>query len=429
MFINNIDEIFMSIYDRGETFLTQYNKDKIVEEIRNSNKGLLFRTDKVDINAYNKIKKALTELKDLGIQFEDKLIGIDLPTDHPYFKTKDCVDLCEFEKYLNNINAQLVVAAEDLFTVDDILKTNSKLDDEINYINSLTVPHEKGRKLNQMEKFLMVYDYCTYFKYHENYDNKALSRNITSILNSRDIVCVGYASLMKEMCDRLGIECYTCSSDIYNKKDDQYLGGHQNNMVVLDGKIYYADACWDSKRDIDKGLKLYNYCLIPVQDKNYFKRNKVKYTSRNTFKNIKNDMSRAKQSIESLKNNIEIEETKDFLMEFHDLTKDINLEKEFQFDITKPYAEQYKLKENQEKIDKLKFISQHLQKYEYGEAISAEKFEDALINIYLAKGMNQKSAQNLLQRTIEVNVNRSKKIFDENATNCFACDFQKEYGM
>ena len=68
---------------------------------------------------------------------------------------------------------------------------------------------------------------------------------------------------------------------------------------------------------------------------------------------------------------------------------------------------------------KLKIIIDYLKKYEYGETISHEVFEQALLNTYIAKGMSGKAAQSLLDRTMSLNERRAKKTFNTNGVNCF----------
>lgn len=169
----------------------------------------------------------------------------------------------------------------DQYTLNDTLSAQMQIEDIVNKINST--------KASPLEKYMMAYNYVTSKVYKENEKNLAKSRDIIAILNGDDIVCVGYARLMDRICKGIGVKSYAQSSSVYNDKDE-YLGGHQNNIVYLkdekygiDG-YYYSDACWDSVKKPDQFKRAINHCLIPLGDKDKFKGVKVniaKYNSNN----------------------------------------------------------------------------------------------------------------------------------------------------
>lgn len=423
MYVEGSDDIFYSLYQTSGSFFTKYNKEKKVQDIISQDKGILFLPEKINLDSIETIIKTFNELISLGVDLKNKFIGINLYASDNYISTEICKKIKELETHVSSVGANLVIVAEDLFEIDEIIEANSKLDAEIKYIQSLKVPTENNRPLNDIEKFLMAYDFCTNFKYQENEEHREYARNITSIMNSTDIVCVGYASLLKEMCNRLGIECYNISSYILDKNTKTELGGHQNNIVVLDGKMYYADACWDCTRPEAKGLKLYNHCLIPIEDKDNFIDTDVVYSEHSCVLGYKDEnLNKAKNYLKAL-----TEEKEDLYREI-DLfinkfktTIDEKTVKPFNFnlyDSKLPFDEYVKLKKKYESKQELELIIAYLKKYEYG-AISYEAFEQSLMNTYLAKGMSVNSAQNLLNRTMALNEKRAQKTFNKKSTNCF----------
>ena len=70
-------------------------------------------------------------------------------------------------------------------------------------------------------------------------------------------------------------------------------------------------------------------------------------------------------------------------------------------------------------IKQLEVLIDFLKTHQDGKAIDLDCFKTALYNIYLAKGMNEKTANNLLYRTIKANMKRAQKCFNSNAENCF----------
>jgi len=269
-------EAFHYMEDNGGTYFhdSDYFRKKI-EKVKNENKNVSFKLGKNKKDAISKIIPFLEFLKEEGVDITKIIIGVEINANEQYLTTSELEQLIEVENYVKANGGTFAISAEELFTLDEIIIVNQKLQDQIDYINSLTVPDENNRPLNQLEKFIMAYNFCTNLKYNENEENKSSSRYITSIMTGEYVVCVGYAHLLKEMCHRLGIECFNIGLHVYNNKNES-AGAHQNNIVSLDGKLYYVDACWDCVNNESSDIKSYNFCLIPMEDSKNFKRCKVK---------------------------------------------------------------------------------------------------------------------------------------------------------
>lgn len=391
-----------------------------LERIKNENKNVAFRLEKEKIACIDKIKEALGYLREIGINFKDILIGIDMDyLEGSYLTSIELEKIIEIEDYINSFGGTLAMVAEDIFTLDEIISTNAKIDEQVDYINNLTVPDENNRPLNEFEKFLMAYNFCTNRKYKENEEERSFARGITSVMNSDTIVCVGYANLLKEMCLRLGIECFKASLMIYDKKGE-FLGGHANNIICLDGKLYYADACWDCVDDISKDTKFYNHCLIPIKDKECFKKTRVEYGKTNVLTNLEEDKKIIHHLLNKSKNSedkLELSDEEDMLISRY-LKKIPNYDKNLN-NKNIPILGNYRQRMKARLEFEMQSIFDYLSKYEYGEAFSYEDFYSALYNINRAEGMNPHNAKIYTKRTMDANERRARIAFTEQANNCF----------
>lgn len=96
------------------------------------------------------------------------------------------------------------------------------------------------------------------------------NNTIDTTLENRT-VCAGYADILKNALTLAGVECIIDSGNArYNRTTGKKFGGHAWNKVKIDGKWYYADACWDA------GKNQYSWAL---KGANHFER------SNNTIRN------------------------------------------------------------------------------------------------------------------------------------------------
>ena len=162
---------------------------------------------------------------------------------------------------------------DNLYSLDETMSAYAKVRAVADEIKS----HEGS----PFEKFIEIYDYVTSFIYKENAENKTSARDIISILNGDDIVCVGYAKIMKYLCSVVGIDCECGTSDLFDKEGN-YTASHRCNLVYIkdekygiDG-YYHVDACWDSVKE-NRKQKTYNFCLIPVEDVKHYARKDFRF--------------------------------------------------------------------------------------------------------------------------------------------------------
>lgn len=152
-------------------------------------------------------------------------------------------------------------------------------------------------ELSPAERLLYAYDIIKSFGYNESSVDSNDSRYIPEIIQTGNIVCVGYSSFIEQLLKELDIP--TAKISVSVKVDDK-LCGHARNVVRLDDDkynihgLYAFDATWDSAKDdlyitsddsgkkrftigreegdtkaeqVD-GLALYQNFLIPIKDYN-----------------------------------------------------------------------------------------------------------------------------------------------------------------
>lgn len=195
--------------------------------------------------------------------------SIMVQNDNSSLAVKNLENFIDFEENLKKEQKELYFKDSDqLYTLTETINAQEQIETFSEKLNSSNA--------SPFEKYLMIYNFLTRKIFNENNKNPKASRHIIAVLNGNNIVCVGYAQIMQRLCKEANIPCYTQSSSIYDN-DDNYRGGHRNNIVKLkddkygiDG-LFYADACWDSVKQHNTHQYLYNYCLIPLSDKDKIK--------------------------------------------------------------------------------------------------------------------------------------------------------------
>ncbi len=123
---------------------------------------------------------------------------------------------------------------------------------KLNYwVNEIKSARRKGKELSPYEKFLYAYDIVTKFSYKEEDkgQSKDISRHLITVLTGDRIVCAGYAGLLSEICNRLGISC--CVQGV-NKNHAMCYVRIDDNKWGIHG-IYASDPTADSQNPIIDG--------------------------------------------------------------------------------------------------------------------------------------------------------------------------------
>lgn len=240
-----------------------------------------------------KLKKYNNEICDKALQCSDMLLsmGYDveilIEADGLDFTYDDFDVFINMESNGNGIKVSLVESGEK-YSVEQTLNAFAKCKSYAEYV--------KSKEASPLEKYLMIYRFVTSRAYQEETDgNVNTSRNLISILNNDEIVCVGYAKLLKYLCNEVGIKCETqiLSVDHYkyskNDNSEPRHGRHENNIIYLkDDKYgidgyYYADACWDAVRKNKEPYLDYIYAFVPLSDVNKMSRLDFDFDTTNAF--------------------------------------------------------------------------------------------------------------------------------------------------
>ena len=137
----------------------------------------------------------------------------------------------------------------------DIQKTIKIINGYVDYIKSLN--------LSPLEQIMFAYDIVRERVYNEEKANESYlsSRDLTNVLLGNNIVCQGYANILKSILIQLDIKCGNIIS--INKSDETR--GHARNLVYVNDKkygvegIYFLDATWDSKKVGEDQMYPYRY--------------------------------------------------------------------------------------------------------------------------------------------------------------------------
>lgn len=212
-------------------------------------------------------------------KYPNAKIEMDLSFERDYIYEESEMKLLEdVDKFCSSKDIKLYISLSNLVggEYQNILMARNQIEELKQKVNNFTY-EENGKqvKLSTYEKFLIVYKFVANRVYNMGdncMDHK--KRNWIGVLTSDQVICSGFASLLKCVCDQVfsadELKCYEQGSDVYNENAEK-LGGHANNLIIIkDDKynlngLYYADACWDSKDERRDNKTTFNYCLIPIQ--------------------------------------------------------------------------------------------------------------------------------------------------------------------
>lgn len=125
----------------------------------------------------------------------------------------------------------------------------------LDYYKSLILQND----LSQVERICYAYDLIKSNIYRENEEKKDFSRNIHSIVETGNIVCVGYSAFLAQLLKEVGVKAYSISTVV--PRTDGSKAGHQRNLIeVNDDKyeihgIYAFDCTWDSNSNTYKVIR------------------------------------------------------------------------------------------------------------------------------------------------------------------------------
>lgn len=174
----------------------------------------------------------------------------EIPIAHVKYETENRT--IDDEYYLNSIakTSDLKVAYSNQTSTNATLEEFQAMRQAVDYFKGLI----EEANLSPVEKVAYVYDILKTFHYNENQNDKQRSRELHGIIADGTIVCVGYATFVKELLTELGVKAININTTITS--EDNIVGYHERNLVRIDDEkynihsVYALDATWDSERDI-----------------------------------------------------------------------------------------------------------------------------------------------------------------------------------
>ena len=132
--------------------------------------------------------------------------------------------------------------------IEKAIEASRKLNDWVREIKSA---RRNGKELSPYEKYLYAYDIVTKFSYNEEEkdQNHDMSRHLITVLTGDKIVCAGYANLLSEICNQLGITC--CTQGVNKNHAICYVRIDDDKWDIHG--IYASDPTADSQNPIIDG--------------------------------------------------------------------------------------------------------------------------------------------------------------------------------
>lgn len=269
------------------------------EEMFEINKNLIIEEFLSNVNAedilYVSVK--LTNLEKLK-SFTEKLsniqskVVIELDCEKSYIeeekeikKLNEINSLCELKNFSLNLKLENALGSN---SFENFTIAKQKIDEFVNNLNTfIEKKKQKGYELSTIEKYFIVYKFVANRVYKEdvNFLNDEM-RNWIGVLSSDNVICSGFASLLKCVCDRVfapeELKCYTQGCTVFDDEGKSY-GSHALNIVrIKDEKyningLFNSDACWGAKSEENNMQGSYEYCLNPLSIYGMMKNTKFKF--------------------------------------------------------------------------------------------------------------------------------------------------------
>ena len=176
-------------------------------------------------------------------------------------------------KNINSIKQKYYrdISFDDGFSVNQALEASRRIN---NIVKEISEARLDGKPLSNYEKFLWAYQFVTdrvYVKEDQN-EKPSLSRNLISIFSGDKIVCVGYASMLCTILQRLGIPCTYQTEISFDTQDGVYVNHATCAVRIDDDKynkhgIYYSDPTADRAvvKRLFYGMTSFDCSLTPYK--------------------------------------------------------------------------------------------------------------------------------------------------------------------
>lgn len=259
-----------------------YTKEKLEDVITQEDVSFVvncnINDDKIleKFEAFNKKIKGKASVAVLAINHEEDYIEDETQIER----------LIEIDDYCKQTNQKLRVHLKDAVgDVENLVIARNKIEEFTDKLKSFTYEKD-GKKcsLTTLQKYFICYNFVANRVYNmsENYGDDRM-RNWIGVLSSDVVICSGFASLLKCVCDRVfekdELVCYRQGLDVYFKETGELAGGHANNLIIINDKqlgvsgLFTSDSCWGSKKERNGMRVSYEHAFNPItiysKDKKY----------------------------------------------------------------------------------------------------------------------------------------------------------------
>ena len=424
----NISDDVKNLCKKSRINATLQTKDgEFIEISSDKILGVLYKDVVSDEYKSIRLKNDITDFENLKYIGKDKIIKIDYKD--VYKEDAILNEDKEYDKYYNIIaklrennqnnevhitvnNKEAFVKSKlynsdfDYVVVNGIHEFKSKKIKKDNELLELMVKDIKDSSYSPLEKYIAVYNIAKKFKaYLESPNDKDESRYVDKLLYNDYMVCVGYASLLQELLNKVGIKSYKYGVAADISYDGGFtleekpidLGGHARLIVDIKDPKYNIDGFYVTDPTGDNYLEqdYYNHSLMSFdktsQEKRYFKltdedlllncKSKEEYIDK---VNLLFDMQKRKSYIKTDEKALShiCKKIKDILLNLYPdkyvaLTKDLKEFEEKKYSIVREEREKMEEKLSYELIDKAgDFFIEKL-----GKDIKIDTLVDAACNV------------------------------------------------
>ena len=223
------------------------------------------------------IESRLDKLKSICLGTNVKISHLSFKSQKEYiYDEQEMAELCELDRLCSDNNLEYYISLGDASgQYQNLLIARNKIESFVEKLKKATILEDgKEVPLSPFEKYLICYRFVAsrVYKESENFGDENM-RNWIGVLSTDKVICTGFASLLKCVCDRVfakdELERFTQSSEVFDK-DNNYIAGHANNLVIINDPKYnlngmfYSDACWSSQKERNDFDSSFEYCLFPI---------------------------------------------------------------------------------------------------------------------------------------------------------------------
>lgn len=245
--------------------IKEFDENAIDEYINKQRRKLLNQFDFVlkDGNNFSEVeidnvKKVIDYIKE---KYPNNIFDISFSSNFQYYTKEQFSKLLQLEKYIkdnyNNKYELEFLACDTVINKKQILNANSKIDEVVNLLKHST--------MSPYEKILYVHKLLTEKKFYDEPFNSTLARDVYTILNSDNVVSIGYAMLMNTIFKELKDENIKVTNELIDLNNGSF---SCVNCVYLKDEKYGINGYY--KIDIIKnnGTNEINRFMIPSSDFN-----------------------------------------------------------------------------------------------------------------------------------------------------------------